>query len=88
LPRLGVCQSTAGRASETVLSGDFTGLVPACSDTHGPEHPRRRGTPPFTSCGRKGSIVSAPDRRDRFDVNCGSGWVVVVAVGGAGCGEG
>ena len=69
MPRLGVCQSTAGRASETVLSGDFTGLVPACSDTHGPEHPRRRGTPPFTSCGREGCGRCDPDHRDRVDVN-------------------
>ena len=28
---------------EGVLGDDFVGLVPACSDTHEPEHPRRRG---------------------------------------------
>ena len=38
-----VDQSTAGRASKGVrLGDDFVGLVPAWSDTHEPEHPRRR----------------------------------------------
>ena len=56
-------------ALEGVLSGDFVVLVRACSDTHGPEHTRRREAVPCASHGHEGSFVSAPDRRDRFDVN-------------------
>ena len=69
LPRLGVGRSTADRALEGVLSGDFVVLVRACSDTHGPEHTRCREAVPCASHGHEGSFVSAPDRRDRFDVN-------------------
>jgi len=69
---------------EGVLGDDFVGLVLAFSDTHEPEHPRRRGTAPCASRGREGHRRRAPGRRDRFALNRGSGWGWWVAGGMSG----
>ena len=76
-----VDQSTAGRASKGVLGDDFVGLVLAFSDTHEPEHPRRRRTAACASRRREGHRRRAPGRRDRFALNRSSGWGWWVAGG-------
>ena len=73
---------------EGVLGDDFVGLVLAFSDTHEPEHPRRRGTAPCASRGREGHRRRAPGRRDRFALNRGSGWGWWVGMSGQFAGRG
>ena len=73
LPRVagsvGALQAAPASGLRGRARGDFIGLVRACSDTHEPEHNRRRGAVPCASRGREGYRTRALDRRDRFAVN-------------------